>query len=539
MIRNNSLGSMNSLSLSIDSDAFEDQKAESDEETIDTLHKFEKYEKIGSLTDLPDIKESICTKHYDDQGNKYYNEYKFISFLGSGTFSKIELVEKDGIKYALKIIDKAFLQSQKNMEFDEEGNVVVNSSLENAAKEIAILKKTNHKNIIRLYEILYCKKNQKIYLILEHCEHGDLIDYDEETGKFILNEYVKEKNNKNVKNDKNDNDKNGKNEDENYYSDREILKFFKDIISGLYYLHSNGIIHRDIKPNNILLDKDNNCKITDFNVSSILSNINEDNIGKKICSSDHFRPPEACKSMIQKEQNKNEGEDNNDNNDDKDISDLQGKPIDIWALGVTLYILCYKKFPFDSENNNIFELYEKIYNCKYDFPVMPKRRPIIKCLIRKCLEKNPNKRITAESLMKRFNRNNEEHIFKKYKPIVITKQEKINCLNFFCMDCTVVFPHQRHIKKKINIEALKCRKYKGKVFNLCRKAFNEGVNEISGKMPIGGGHFGFGLFKIPAFDRTYKNYKGLKRKYLKNYKKYKIEEDKERFGKKGFQKYKK
>ena len=537
MIRHNSLGSMNSLSLSIDSDAFEDQKdkkAESDDETIDSLHKFEQYEKIGSLTDLPDIKESICTKHYDDQGNKYYNEYKFISFLGSGTFSKIELVEKDGIKYALKIIDKAFLQSQKNMEFDEEGNVVVNTSLENAIKEIAILKKTNHKNIIRLYEILYCKKNEKIYLILENCEHGELIDYDEETGKFILNEYVKKKN---IQNDKND--KTEKNEDENYYSDREILKFFKDIISGLYYLHSNGIIHRDIKPNNLLLDKDNTCKITDFNVSSILSNINEDNIGKKICSSDHFRPPEACKSMIQKEQNKIEGEENNDNDDDKDISDLQGKPLDIWALGVTLYILCYKKFPFDSENNNIFELYDKIYNCKYDFPESPKRRPIIKCLIRKCLERNPNKRITAESLMKRFNKNEGEYFFKKHKPIIITKQEKINCLNFFCIDCTVVFPYQKYIKKKINIEALKYRKYKGKVFNLCKKTFNEGVNEIPKKIAKGLGHFNFGVFKIPAFDKTYKNYKGLKRKYLKNYKKYKIEEDQEDFRKKGFQKYKK
>ena len=513
MIRQNSLGSMNSLSLSFDSDNIEDQKAESEDETIDSYHKIDKYEKIGSLTDLPDIKESICTKHYDEQGNKYYNEYKFISFIGSGSFSKIELVEKDGIKYALKIIDKSFLQSQKNFEFDENGNVVVNSSLENALKEIAILKKTNHANIIKLHEILYCKKNKNIYLVLEYCEHGDLINYDEENEKFVLNEYIKERNNKS-------------DEDEDYYSDKEILKFFKDIISGLYYLHSNGIIHRDIKPNNILLDSNNNCKITDFNVSSILENIKEDNIGKKICGSDHFRPPEGCKGIIEKQQNNEEEE----NNDKKNNSNFQGKPIDIWALGITLYILAYKKFPFYSEKNDVFELYEKIYKCEFEIPEKPKRSPIIKCLIKKCLEKNPNKRITAESLMNRFNKDNQEHIFRNHKPINITRQEAINCLNFFCTDCTVVFQHKRqYIKKKICTAALKCKKFQGKVFCLCKKVFehDSDFNEINKKNSKEGGIFKLERFKIPFFDKSHENYQELKRKFLKHYKKYKIEKENE------------
>ena len=167
MITNDSLSSFNSIHSynSTGSKDLSDKNSEKDDEEIPTFHK---YKKIGTLIDRENIKESICTKHYDENGNKYYNEYKFITFLGSGTFSKIELVEKDGIKYAMKIIDKEFLQSQRNMEFDEDGNLIINDSFENALKEIAILKMTNHPNIIRLYEIMYCKKNKKIYLILEY-----------------------------------------------------------------------------------------------------------------------------------------------------------------------------------------------------------------------------------------------------------------------------------------------------------------------------------------------------------------------------------
>ena len=73
----------------------------------------------------------------------------------------------------------------------------------------------------------------------------------------------------------------------------------------------------------------------------------------------------------------------------------------------------------------------KKYNCKFVFPASPKRSPKIKCLIKKYLEKNPNKRITAESLVYHFNQNNKEQIYKHHKKILITKQDKINCLNFF------------------------------------------------------------------------------------------------------------
>ena len=507
MLRQNSLGSMNSLSLSFDSNNFEDNKAETDDDSLN----YDKYEKIGFLTDSKDIKESICTKHYDDNGNKYYNEYKFISYLGSGAFSKIELVEKDGVKYALKIIDKSFLKSQKNMEIDENGNIIVNTSLENALKEISILKKTNHPNIIKLYEILYCKKNKNIYLVLEYCEHGDLIYYDEETGEFKLNEHVTKK----EKIEENN---------ETYYSGRNIMGFLKDILSGLCYLHANGIIHRDIKPNNILLDKNNVCKITDFNVSSILANVDDDHIGRKICSADHFRPPEGCDLDENKElKNKN--------------NDIKGKPIDIWALGVTAYILSYKKFPFESEKNSIFELYEKISKGKYEFPEVPKRRLILKNVISKCFELNPNKRISAENLLLHIqscrrpnsniiNRIDEAEMWRLHRKINICNQDIYKSINFLMPNCKAIFKRfGKNANKKVNTELFKYNKYKGKIYNLYKtyNLKNLTIEEKYNVFVVDGMIFRNEDFGIPNKEEQNKE-KILKKKFFEHYKKHKVKD---------------
>ena len=99
-----------------------------------------KYKKIAILTDLNTIVESEANIHYIDK-IKYYNDYKLIKSLGEGSVCKVKLVEKNNVKYALKIINKNKLLKKKKFQRDENGKMVVTTPLEGILREISILKK--------------------------------------------------------------------------------------------------------------------------------------------------------------------------------------------------------------------------------------------------------------------------------------------------------------------------------------------------------------------------------------------------------------
>ena len=391
----------------------EDKKIDENEIEMDKKEEeeiYHRYEKIGSLTDIKSIKESELTKNYDNEGNKYYNEYKYVKLLGKGSYSKVKLVIKDDVKYAMKIIDKKVLKNKKIFKQDNDGNVIVTNLLKDALKEIAILKKLDHPNIIKLYEILHNYQKQKIYLILEYADYGDIVDYDEESEIFSINKHMEER----YAQDKlGYNQKNGI-DNKIYYEEDDIRHFCKHILLGLDYLHKNGIIHHDIKPNNILLCKKKICKITDFNFSSILDNLNEDNIGSNGDTNDNFRAPETI----------NLNDNDNDNNQNREY---QGKPLDIWALGVTIYILTYLKFPFDTDKG-VLELYKIIKEANVKFPLEPWYTRKIKFLIKECLEKDPNKRKSAEEILKVLMVHKKESL-DKYKPIFKDKKTRLKSVN--------------------------------------------------------------------------------------------------------------
>ncbi len=137
-------------------------------------------------------------------------------------------------------------------------------------------------------------------------------------------------------------------------------------------MHAQGVVHRDIKPDNLLLTEDDVLKIVDFGVSEMFEKESE-MLTAKSAGSPAFLPPELCVTKH---------------------GDISGKAADIWSMGVSLYCLRFGCIPF--ERSGVLELYEAIRN---DQPAMhPDHEPEFADLMRRLLEKDPAKRIKMPEL---------------------------------------------------------------------------------------------------------------------------------------------
>ncbi|KAI5968047.1 uncharacterized protein KGF55_000031 [Candida pseudojiufengensis] len=297
-------------------------------------------------------------------------QYLIIKKIGQGQFGKVFLG---------KVLQRQQQQNSnsyvaiKTINRIDKSKLITKSYINNnskIAKEIEILKQCNHPNVVKLISVIDDLYFDKIFLILEHCKYQE-IDYKS------YNHYY-EKYNHLRKNPLN------------------LNKILRDVINGLEYLHDyKNIIHRDIKPSNLLIDENNNIKISDFGVSLILEN-NLDNNSKellKTTGTPAFYAPELCQFIT-----------NNMNSTTK-IYEIS-KKIDIWSLGITLYSLIFNIVPFNGKNE--YQTLNKILNEEVKFPITLKSKRItdddiiefnyLKDLIKQTLIKDPNDRITIKEI---------------------------------------------------------------------------------------------------------------------------------------------
>lgn len=304
------------------------------------------------------------------------NQYIIKQEIGRGSFGAVHLaVDQHGVEYAVKEFSKSRLRkrAQSNilrrphggprrtgtgnlaagMGFnspmhrnsssdltDQEGD---GNPLYLIKEEIAVMKKLNHDNLVSLIEVLDDPNEDSLYMVLEMCKKGVIM-------------------------------KVGMEEQADPYDDESCRCWFRDLILGIEYLHAQGVVHRDIKPDNLLLMEDDVLKIVDFGVSEIFEK-HSDMTTVKSAGSPAFLPPELCVA-------KHGG--------------ISGKAADIWSMGVTLYCLRFGRIPF--EQPGVLQLYESIKNDEVDLSSGPAIDDNFKDLMVRILDKNPLTRIKMDEL---------------------------------------------------------------------------------------------------------------------------------------------
>lgn len=155
-------------------------------------------------------------------------------------------------------------------------------------------------------------------------------------------------------------------------SEAAARRYFQQLVSALHFCHENGVTHRDVKPQNILLDQDGNLKVSDFGLSALPEQL-KDGLLHTACGTPAYTAPEVIGRR----------------------GGYEGSKADAWSCGVILYVFLAGHLPFD--DTNLVGMYKKIYKRDYQFPAWFTKPA--RSIISKLLDPNPDTRLSIEALM--------------------------------------------------------------------------------------------------------------------------------------------
>ncbi|XP_067880404.1 serine/threonine-protein kinase PLK4 [Heterodontus francisci] len=250
-------------------------------------------------------------------------DFKVLTLLGKGSFACVYRAKSvsTGLEVAIKMIDKKAMHKV--------------GMVQRVRNEVEIHCQLKHPSILELYN--YFEDNNYVYLVLEMCHNGEM-------SRYLKNRKAS-------------------------FSEDEARHFMHHIVTGMLYLHSHGILHRDLTLSNLLLTSDMNIKIADFGLATQLKMPNEKHF--TMCGTPNYIAPEIA------------------------THSAHGLESDVWSLGCMFYTFLVGKPPFDTDT--VKNTLNKVMLADYEMPMFISNEA--RDLIYQLLRKNPADRISLSGVL--------------------------------------------------------------------------------------------------------------------------------------------
>uniref|UniRef100_A0A671WDA7 Serine/threonine-protein kinase PLK4 n=1 Tax=Sparus aurata TaxID=8175 RepID=A0A671WDA7_SPAAU len=267
-----------------------------------------------------------------------YHDFKVLTLLGKGSFACVYRAKsvKTGLEVAIKTIDKKAMHKA--------------GMVQRVTNEVEIQCRLKHPSILELYN--YFEDSNYVYLVLEMCHNGE------------MSRYLKER--------------------KMHFSEDEARHFMHQIVKGMLYLHTHGILHRDLTLSNLLLTSNMNIKIADFGLATQLKLPNEKHF--TMCGTPNYISPEVA------------------------TRSAHGLESDVWSLGCMFYAFLMGRPPFDTDT--VKHTLSKVVLGEYEMPGHVSLEA--QDLIHQLLQRDPNQRPSLSAVL--------DHPFMTQSLLVRTKE---------------------------------------------------------------------------------------------------------------------
>ncbi|KAG4073652.1 hypothetical protein HA402_000876 [Bradysia odoriphaga] len=262
-----------------------------------------------------------------NESHELFEGWILAQTLGEGAYGEVKLLinKRNGDTIAMKMID--LLRHP--------------DATASVRKEVGIQKMLNNKHILRLYgKRTECDVE---YIFLEYAVGGELFDRIEPDVGMERH---------------------------------SAQRYFKQLLEGVTYLHSRGIAHRDLKPENLLLDKNDNLKISDFGMATLFRVQGKERLLDKRCGTLPYVAPEVL------------------------AGSYRAQPADLWSCGIILVAMITGELPWDKPGTDSAPYVKWKSNDRWT-TIMPWRKvdTLALSLLRKILDPNPTKRLVMASIV--------------------------------------------------------------------------------------------------------------------------------------------